>query len=148
MKLVFYTLDNDEIAELTDDYEVSVPTRGGEKIFSIGAYTKPEDDDKLLGMVQFRLGIYDDGECYAVMDHIYVDEDTRRQGVGTKLFDKANRILKKCDIKTSIIDLSGDPKASPEDEDAFLAFLKEVGYIAVKSDKAGRTEHFVRFTDR
>lgn len=148
MKVAFYTLDDDELVDLKDDHKIYVPDPGGQRRFSIGAYTKSGDENELLGMVQFKLGIYDDGECYAMMDYIYVNAEIRRQGVGTRLLDKANRVLKKSDIKTSIIDLYGSDKVLPEDEDAFLIFLKETGYIAVKSDKAGRTEHFVRFTDR
>lgn len=148
MRVALYTLANEDIADLQENYGEFVSNLGKNNYFSIGAYTESDEEDKLLGVAQFYLNINDDGECYAVLDYIYVNNDIRRQGVGTKLIDKANRVLKMSDVKTSIIDISGNLSSLPEDEASFCGFLKESGYIAEKSGNTGGAKRFVRFTGK
>ena len=150
MRVALYTLAGEDMADLQENYGEFVSNLGKLNYFSIGAYTytESEEEDRLAGVVQFYLDIYDDGECYAILDYIYVKDDIRHHGVGTKLIDKANRVLKMSDIKTCIVDLSNNTTSLPEDELSFLGFLKESGYIAEKSGMTGGGKRFVRFTGK
>ena len=160
MRIGIYTLDKDDLNTMADflpDFVVERAQKPG--YFSLGAVGKVDDEDRIVGAAQFYIDINASGECFAYLIYVYVMEDFRRDGIGTKLVDKIGSILKKSDIKMCVVRL-------PDKKDVFLykktpkpdieSFLKACDFITTKEEIVGETlpdttdKHtkFVRLTSR
>ena len=145
MRTEIYTLDKDDLSMLSGvlpEYVIERADLPG--YFSLGAVANVGGEDTLTGVAQFYININADGECFAEVLFVYVLEEYRRQGVGTKLVERINRILKKSDVKTSTLLI-------PEDADEIMGFetggkdlenfFKECSYISTREEMAvWRTE--------
>ena len=114
MRTGMYMLDGDDLEVFRDtlpDYMIDRALERG--FFSIGAVAKDGEEDTLVGAAQFYINITPKGECFAELIYVYVVEDCRRQGIGYKLIECINRILKKSGIKvcTLLLDLEEDSLA-------------------------------------
>lgn len=146
MRIGIYTLDKDDLNTMADflpDFVVERAQKPG--YFSLGAVGKVDDEDRIVGAAQFYIDINASGECFAYLIYVYVMEDFRRDGIGTKLVDKIGSILKKSDIKMCVACL-------PNKKDVFLysitpkaeveSFIKECDFMVTKEEIVGET-----FTD-
>ena len=140
MRTEIYTLDRDDLTILSDylpEYVVERSYLPG--YFTLGAVGQVDEEDTLLGMTQFYININSDGECFAELVYIYVLEDYRHNGVGTRLIERVNRILKKSDIKTCMLLI-------PSEDDKLMGyetpgtelenFFKECSFITTKEEAA------------
>ena len=137
MRLRFYTLDTGELKNFSKTAGYGIPEHEGEDgYFSIGSASNPEDEDGLAGVAQFHLDVDEAGECYGILDYIFVEEEYRRLGIGVKLANKLSRILKQSGIKRCLAKI-------PDDQADIESFLKECGFLPTKEKKNDRT--YIRF---
>ena len=140
MRTEIYTLDRDDLSMLSGvlpEYVIERANLPG--YFSLGAVANVGGEDTLTGVAQFYININTDGECFAEILFIYVLEEYRRQGVGTKLIERINRILKKSDVKTCalLIPEAADELMGYESGGQELEyFFKECSYISTKEEMA------------
>ena len=73
--------------------EKSVIERGN---YSLGALN---EDDVLEGVLDFYIGVMIDRVCYARIQHLFVEPEFRREGVGVTLLEEMHRILERSGIK-------------------------------------------------
>lgn len=142
VKTDIYTLDLDDLKafgeEIPDKITANVNKPG---FFTIGAVGVTDGDEKLVGMSQFYIDITSEGECFANLMYVFVVDGYRRQGVGTKLVDKVNNILKKSEIKMCIARVPEEKsKAIMIPLKDFEKFLKESDFFITKEEIVGETE--------
>ncbi|MBR1567365.1 MAG: GNAT family N-acetyltransferase [Lachnospiraceae bacterium] len=130
MKTSIYTLDRETLEEIRGqlpDYVTGCVHEPG--YVTLGAV---DGHDDIVGMVQFFVNITDDGGGYAEIDYIYTADNCRRQGVGSKLLNKVNRILKKSGVLVSTVLVPvSDQGAMVLDTPAkeLKAFFEDCNYI-------------------
>ncbi len=159
MRTEIYTLEKENL----DIFEGIIPSEITNNVpepgyFTIGAVSKVDGEDVLMGLSQFYIDITSEGECFADLMYVYVLDDYREQGIGLKLVEKVNSILKKSDVKSCFTRIS----KSVKDEallsmDAITSFLKECSFIPTKEVLVGETlpfpddkdsKKFIRLTRR
>ena len=74
----------------------------GEGFFPIGIVSREGDEESLLGMAVFFVSSTANRRGYAELIYIYVIEEYRRQGLGQKLMEGMEDILKKSGLKFSL----------------------------------------------
>ncbi len=147
MRTEIYTLTKADLPlfkGLLPEYVSSRTQKKG--YFTLGAIGVEEEKHILLGMAQFHSGITDNGEYYVELVYVYVVEEYRRSGIGTKLLDRVRTILRKSGVKTLTLlipaadkgDFRSDlPVASLE------KFFGELGFTLTKAD-FDKWESFLR----
>ena len=104
----------------------------GESFFPIGIVSREGNEESLLGMAVFFVNSTPNRRGYAELIYVYVIEEYRRQGLGMKLMEGMDDILKKSGLKFSLAVLP------PSGEDGILQgisseelklFLIYCGYI-------------------
>ncbi len=129
--------------------------RGG-SFFPIGIVSREGNEGSLLGMAVFFVNSTPNRRGYAELIYVYVIEEYRRQGLGQKLMEGMDDILKKSGLKFSLVLLP------PPDSDGILQdisaeelklFLISCGYIPTEERqyfREGKLEYLfteVDFTD-
>ncbi|MCR5453056.1 MAG: GNAT family N-acetyltransferase [Lachnospiraceae bacterium] len=104
MKTDLYTLTQSNVKyfsmKLPDFIYEKVDSNG---FFTLGAVGYKGDDGFPIGMAQFHSNITRDGRFFVEIVYLYVMEEFRRNGIGSKLIDRVRKINKKCDIETLTI---------------------------------------------
>ena len=140
MKVGMYTLDADDLEMFRDSLPEYMIDRAYERgFFTIGAVDESEEesgDDALIGVAQFYINITPQGECFAELIYVYVKEDARRDGIGTKLIERVNRILKKSGIKvcTLLLDVADDDAGYGIPVEEIEEFLQMCSFRKTKED--------------
>lgn len=139
MRTEIYTLDKNDLETLrgiVPDYVVDRADVKG--YFTLGAVKKGNEDEGILGVAQFYVNITPKGECFAEIIYVFVEEEYRRQGMGTKLVERISRVLKKSSINTAtfIIPEPIDGRLEYEvSAKEIAAFFKECGYTNAKEER-------------
>ena len=138
MRTEIYTLDQEDLSLLRDEIPDYVINRSSEPgFFTLGAVGKADDEDGIIGVAQFYINITEEGECFSELIYVYVNEEYRRNGIGTKLLERVSRILKKSDIKTStfiVPDPLDDRLGYEISMDDLGKFFGECSYLKSKDD--------------
>lgn len=139
MKLKIFTLDKKHLKEFSKMSDCCIPGFYGDRgTFSIGAVFGSDAESTLVGLAQFHLGLDEEHRCFGILDYIFVEEAYRRRGIGTKLVDAQNRILKQSGISKCVAEVS-DGVAEIE------SFMKESEFLPTK-EKNGKA--YIRFLNR
>ena len=113
MKCDMYTVSKKDINRFADKVPQYVLENCGKKgTFMLGAADR---DRNLLGFTQFFVGVLESGEIIADVVYVFVNEDSRRQGVAGKMLTKVHSILKKSSVKKSLVFL----KKKQEEKELF-----------------------------
>ncbi len=105
--------------------------RGG-SFFPIGIVSREGNEESLLGMAVFFVSSTPNHRGYAELVYVYVIEGYRRQGLGQKLMEGMDDILKKSGLKFSLAVL---PPTEEEgilqdiSSDELKLFLISCGYV-------------------
>ena len=153
MKTGIFTLDREtleEIGELLPGYVIRRAQEPG--YFTLGAI---DDHDEIIGITQFYINITEEGAGFAEIVYIYTMDGCRREGIGAKLLDKVNRILKKSGVPVSTVLVPASDRGmiryeTPAKE--IDAFFEDCSYIAskdsIKSFKTVLEDIFQGLNDR
>ena len=104
----------------------------GESFFPIGIVSREGKEESLLGMAVFFVGSTPNHRGYAELIYVYVIEEYRRQGLGQRLMEGMDDILKKSGLRFSLAVLppSGDDEILQDiSADEFKLFLISSGYV-------------------
>ena len=140
MQTEIYTLERDDLSIISDRIPAFVADRAGAPgYFTIGAGQGILGDDRLKAVCQFYVGAFQNGACFGRLDYIYVSEDVRRKGIGRKLIDRMDTILKNSGISTAVLlfPKAGNrlPGFGIEREEA-LSFFESSGFFLTKDEEA------------
>jgi GNAT superfamily N-acetyltransferase len=101
MKCGMFTLAKSDIGMFADEIPQYVLENCDKKgTFLLGA---ADGDSNLLGFTQFFVGVLESGEIIADIVYVFVNEDYRQQGVASKMLNKVHNILKKSNVKKSLV---------------------------------------------
>lgn len=135
-----YSLERDDLSIIADRIPDFVADRtGAPGYFTIGAGQGILGDDRLKAVCQFYVGAFQNGACFGRLDYIYVSEDARRKGIGRKLIDRMDTILKNSGISTAVLLF---PKAGNKlpgfdiDREEALSFFESSGFFLTKDEEA------------
>ncbi len=138
MKINLYTLKKPQV-EL---FGISVPEFVYAKtqedgFYTIGAVKEEEEECTLLGMVQFHTNVTRDGRYFVEVVYVYVTDEFRRDGIGSKLMDRVRKITKNCDVETMTALLPADDESDMDIEspvEEVGEFLDMLGFSKVESN--------------
>ena len=104
----------------------------GESCFPIGIVSREGKEESLLGMAVFFVSSTPNHRGYAELIYVYVVEEYRRQGLGQKLMEGIDDILKKSGLKFSLAILppAGENGILQDiSSDELKMFLISCGYV-------------------
>ncbi len=120
-----YTVSRSDIGIFEEDIPDSVMSNCGRPgFFVLGA---ADQENNLVGMTQFHIGMLPDGECVSDVVYVFVGEDNRGRGAASRMLSQVHSILKKSGVDKSMTVLS-----KKQDEKQLFT---ENGYIFMKPDK-------------
>lgn len=128
MRTQMYTLGKSDIERFQEKLPKYVIENSSKKgYFTLGAFGMDNTDKQLIGVVQFYINITADSKYVSEIVYIYVRSDYRSQGIGTRLLERVDRILKKSQVDINLVML-------PESKDEMWSqdisiFFNENGYI-------------------
>ena len=133
MQTKIYTLERDDLSVLKDRIPGFVVERTGTPgYFTIGAGHGILEGSRLQALCQFYIGSFQNGTGFGRLDYIYVSGDARRKGIGKKLIDRMDTVLKNSGISTAILLFPQKGKKMPGFEierEAAEAFFEKCGYF-------------------
>ena len=126
IKTAFFSLTKSDI----DLFKGKIPEhvagkRQADGYFTIGLVGREEENYYLLGMAQFVSNVTDKSKNYARLVHIYVDENFRRMGYGTKIVNKISSILENSGAKAFVFLLSESDDHNSDDHNSNMEIPKE-----------------------
>ncbi len=114
MKIKLYTFQKKDMELFGDALpEYVYENIGKNSYFTLGAVGEEEEQAILLGMVQFHSNVTRKGQYFVEVVYIYVMEEFRRNGVGSKMMDRVTRITKKSDVDNLTLLLPAEEGTEP-----------------------------------
>jgi len=138
MKCIMYTIGKEDVSEFQDclpKYVMKNCEREG--IFILGA---ADEEDNLIGLTQFYLGMLSDESILSEIIYVYVREDSRDKGVASRMLGKIHQILEKSGIEKSVVVLS--------EKDREKILFKENGYMFMTLEENIKKSMGEMFGDR
>lgn len=140
MQTAIYTLERDDLSIISDRIPAFVKDRtGAPGYFTIGASGGIVGDDRLIGVCQFYIGSFPNGACFGRLDYIYVAEDARLNGIGRKLINRMDTILRNSGISTGLLRFpkkGGKLPGFTIKRDEAEAFFEKCGFFPASDEEA------------
>ena len=100
MRYNMYTVNRHDIELFEDQLPDDILSNCGKPgFFVLGA---ADDDNNLVGVTQFHIGMLPDGECVSDVVYVFVGEDSRGRGAASRMLSQVHSILKKSGVDKSM----------------------------------------------
>ena len=139
MRTTIYSLERDDLSVFSDRIPAFVIERTGTPgYFTIGAGHGILEKNRLQAICQFYIDSFQNGTCYGRLDYIYVSEEVRRKGIGRRLIDRMDTILKNSGISTLTLLFPKEGNKMPgfeiEREEA-ASFFEKCGFFLTADEE-------------
>ena len=135
-----YSLERDDLSIIADRIPAFVADRAGAPgYFTIGAGQGILGDDRLKAVCQFYVSAFQNGAFFGRLDYIYVSEDARREGIGRKLINRMDTVLKKSGISTAYLLFPKKGSKLPGfsiNREETKAFFESCGFFLIEDEEA------------
>ena len=139
MRTTIYSLERDDLSVFSDRIPAFVIERTGTPgYFTIGAGHGILEKNRLQAICQFYIDSFQNGTCYGRLDYIYVSGEVRRKGIGRRLIDRMDTILKNSGISTLTLLFPKEGNKMPgfeiEREEA-ASFFEKCGFFLTADEE-------------
>ena len=125
MRFGMYTVTKNDLGSFENKLPKYVFDNCGKKgYFTIGAL---DPDNNLVGVTQFFIGMFKNGEFASYVVYIYVNEEFRGNMAASRMLWKTHNIIRKSGIKKSLVFIGDEP----EEKD----FFTQNGYLFMRLEE-------------